>query len=188
MAVQKEGRGLGESPTAVHSRRDCPTAFKSELKYCCEFVHLFSAVCTALLVLEESLLPCSLCRATAERAPGPERAQTRANLLSWLADMDVPVKIKVLIPREQLCVLHENHCTKHIWKPTPCSHPCRRRAGTYSSAAKYTTAAQKPWSDFQVLKQFYNSICTRAAVQGQSREERAGTSDVPFLHVVCCLV
>lgn len=112
MAVQKEGRGLGESPAAGHSRRDCPTAFKSELKYCCEFLRLFSAVCTALLVLEESLLPCSLCRTTAERAPGPERGRTRANLLSWLADMDVPVKIKVLIPREQLCVLHENHLHK----------------------------------------------------------------------------
>lgn len=163
VTVKKERKDLGESLAAMHSGRDWPTAFyiRSNLVlgvlwlwvsapvlccFCCSCGHWRKA------------LSLSVCEATAVGAPGPEKGWARISLFRGLlldAYMDAPVKIKVLIPREQFCVLHENHCVKCIRNSTLCSHPCQRTAVIYLLVVKDMTAVQEPGSDFQVLNQSF---------------------------------
>lgn len=98
LCLQGTAQGLGD---CVVSPNLCSAGCCTARSFCT------SSACTVLLPLEECVLSCSVCRACAVGAAGPERGRTRINLLSWRAGMDVPVEIKALIRGEQLYVLHE---------------------------------------------------------------------------------
>lgn len=79
------------------------------------------------------------------------RRGTRTSLLSLLTARRSSAS-RVLIPRERLCALQENHQEKCVQKSTPYSHPCYRKIVIYLLVVKYMTLLQEPRSDFQVSK------------------------------------
>lgn len=135
---------------------------------------------------EESVLSCSVCERTAVGAPGLENGWARISLLSWLAaECSHGCFSENQSPNSQgtaVCFAWKSLCKVHL--DVHLFHPCQRKAGIYLLAVKYCSAEAQEWLS-GVEIEFYNS---RLGVQGQTPEERAGTSDTSFLHVFCCLM
>jgi len=89
--------------------------------------------------------------------------------------VDAPVKTRVLISREQFCVLHENHYVKCIWKSTLYSYPCQTKAVIYLLVVKYMSAVLKPRSGFQVLYwSFIMASVSELEFRAQSKKKGLG--------------